>query len=167
MQTSPIIENTSTNYSPQRPPRKIDKNKEICSMDILDMYQTNSECHELNGDINTDRDFYELKKLRLEARMNINENNVCENYSEPFFSSEYVKKIKIELILGQAQVNELFKNASLMDLIKYDIKELVNKRFEECYRVIDEDVEQDILAEKVLILFYVYYLKLINFLFSF
>lgn len=150
MQTSPVIEASI----PKRPPRKnsvlSDENKEICKVDILDTYHTNIECHRLNGDINSDKDFYELKKLRLEARMNIIDNNVCGNYSEPLLSSDYVEKIKIELILGKAQVDELFQNTSLMNLIKLDIKELVNKRFEECYRFVEEDPDQyDILQLKV------------------
>lgn len=153
-QTCPIIETTAPTCSPKRPPRKnnvhSDESTEICKVDISDTYQTNSECHRLNGDISSDKDFYELKKLRLEARMNISDNNVCGNYSEPLLSSNYVEKIKIELILGKTQVNELFQNTSLMDLIKLDIKELVNKRFEECYRFVEEDHEQyDILHLKV------------------
>lgn len=97
-----------------------------------------------------DRDFYELKKLRLEARMNISDNNICEENTETLLSSDYVDSVKIILILGQTRVNELFKNVPLLDLIKLDVKEVVNKRLEECYRFIDENVEEDnILLEKV------------------
>lgn len=147
MQTSPVIETTTPVCSPKRPPRKNNvhcgESKKDCKVNILDTCQTNLECDQLNGDISFDKDFYELKKLRLEARMNISDNNICANYSEPLLSSNYVEKIKIELILGQTQVNELFQNTSLMNLIKLDIKELVNKRFEECYRFVNEDPEQD------------------------
>lgn len=116
--------------------------KGTCSMDILvsDIDQSNPDCYQCNADISLDRDFYELKKLRLEARMNINDNNVCENLSEPLLSSEYVDSLKIVLILGQDRVNELFKNTSLLDLIKFDIKELVNKRLDEYYRFMDESI---------------------------
>jgi len=143
--------------SPKQSPQAIDASpmnnyKGICSMDISETYQTNSDFYRCNADISSDRDFYELKKLRLEARMNINDNNVCENLSEPLLSSDYVDSLKIVLILGQDRVNELFKNTSLLDLIKFDIKELVNKRLEECYRFMDESVEQDnFLHEMVLI----------------
>lgn len=158
IQTSPVIEITAPKCSPKRPPRKkymqSDESKEICEIDISDTYQTNSECHRLNGDISCDKDFYELKKLRLEARMNINDNDICGNYSKSLLSSNHVEKIKIELILGKTQVNELFQNTSLMTLIKLDIKELVNKRFEECYRFVEDDPEQyDILHLKVVKLF--------------
>jgi len=122
-------------------------------MDISDMDHTNSDCNRFNGDISSDKDFYELKRLRLEACININDTNACENVSEPLLSSDFVDSIKIVLILGQTQGNELFKNASLMDLIKFDVKELVNRRLQEWYRLTtDEHVEQDnCLHETVLI----------------
>ncbi|XP_003241437.1 uncharacterized protein LOC100575782 [Acyrthosiphon pisum] len=148
IQTNLLIENSTPVCSPKRPPRTIDappmnKYKGICSMDISDIDQTNTDCYQCKTDLSSDRDFYELKKLRLEARLNINDNSVCENLSEPLLSSDYVDSLKIVLILGEDRVNELFKNTSLMDLIKLDVKELVNKRLEECYRFIDESVEQD------------------------
>lgn len=143
--------------SPKQPPQTIDATpmneyKGTCSMDISDIDQSNLDCYRCNADISSDRDFYELKKLRLEARMNINDDNVCENLSEPLLSSEYVDSLKIVLILGQDRVNELFKNTPLLDLIKFDIKELVNRRLEEYYRFMDESIEQDnYLHEMVLI----------------
>lgn len=158
VQTNLLLENSTPVCSPKRPPRTIDAThmneyKGICSMDISDIDQTNTDCYQCNTDLSSDRDFYELKKLRLEARMIINDNNVCENLSEPLLSSDYVDSLKIVLILGEDRVNELFKNTSLMNLIKLDVKELVNKRLEECYRFIDESVEQEdnCLHEMVLI----------------
>lgn len=133
----------------------VDEYKGICSMDISDIDQTNLDGYQCNDNLSSDKDFYELKKLRLEARMNIDDNNICENLSEPLLSSDLADSIKIVLILGQTRVNELFKNASLMDLIQFEIKDLVNKRLEEYYSFLDgmdESVEQDnCLHEKVLI----------------
>ncbi|XP_026823514.1 uncharacterized protein LOC113561355 isoform X2 [Rhopalosiphum maidis] len=123
-QTNILIENSTPVSSPERPPWTID------AIPMND----------------SDKDFYELKKLRLEARMNIDDNNICENLSEPLLSSDFVDSIKIVLVLGQTRVNELFKNASLMDLVKFEIKDLVNRKLEEYYRFmdgIDESVEQD------------------------
>lgn len=119
-------------------------------MYIPDVDQTNLEYHRCNGDGSSDRDFCELKKLRLEARMNITEYNICEDYSDPLVSCDYIDSIKIVLALGQTRVNELIKNGPLMDLIKFDVKELVNKRLEECYRFTSDHFKQDeILHEKV------------------
>ncbi|XP_025200308.1 uncharacterized protein LOC112598149 isoform X2 [Melanaphis sacchari] len=151
IQTNILIENSTPVCSPKRPPRKVDaismnKYKGICSIDISDIDQTNSDCYQCNGDLSSDKDFYELKKLRLEARLNIDDNNVCENLSEPLLSPDFADSIKIVLILGQTRVNELFKNTSLMDLIKFEIKDLVNRRLEDYYRFtdgMDESVEQN------------------------
>lgn len=122
-------------------------------MDIPDVDQTNLECHLWGGDGSLDRDFYELKKLRLEARMNITENNICEDYSDSLLSSDYVDSIKIVLVIDQTRVNELIKNDPLMDSIKSDVKELVNKRLEEFYSFTDDNFEQDnILHKKVVII---------------
>ncbi|KAL5233690.1 hypothetical protein ACI65C_001100 [Semiaphis heraclei] len=148
VQTNLLFENSTPMCSPKQPPQTIDATpmneyKGTCSMDISDIDQSNLDCYRCNADISSDRDFYELKKLRLEARMNINDDNVCENLSEPLLSSEYVDSLKIVLILGQDRVNELFKNTPLLDLIKFDIKELVNRRLEEYYRFMDESIEQD------------------------
>lgn len=127
--------------------------------------EINLEYHERwNGDGSSDRDFYELKKLRLEAHMNITENNIsedmnitenniCEDFSKPLLSEDYVDRINVVLILGKARVNNLLKNGSLMDLIKLEVKEIVNKRLEEFYKFIDENIEQDSISqEKVIII---------------
>lgn len=148
VQTNILIENSTPVFSPKRPPRRID----AAPIDISYTDQTNSDCYQYNGDLNSDRDFNELKKLRLEACMNINSNNVSDNLSEPLLSSDYVNSINIVLILGPTRVDDLLMNTSLMDLIKLDVKETVNKRLKECYKVIDETVEQDnILHEMVFI----------------
>ncbi|XP_027845142.2 uncharacterized protein LOC114125612 [Aphis gossypii] len=158
IQTNILIEKSTPVCSPKRPPRRIDvipvdDYKGICSMDISDIDQTNLDGYQCNDNLSSDKDFYELKKLRLEARMNIDDNNVCENLSEPLLSSDLVNSIKIVLILGQTRVNELFKNVPLMDLIKFEIKDLVNKRLEDHYSFVDgmdESVEQDnCLHEKI------------------
>lgn len=135
--------------SPKRPIRK----NELYNMDVLDIDQTDLECQFWHSNGSSDRDFYELKKLRLEARMNITENNICEDYSDPLLSSDYVDSIKIVLVLSRARVNELIKNEPLMDSIKLDVKELVNKRLEECYNCIDDNLEHNnIFHKKVIII---------------
>ncbi|CAH1736601.1 unnamed protein product [Aphis gossypii] len=158
IQTNILIEKSTPVCSPKRPPRRIDvipvdEYKRICSMDISDIDQTNLDGYQCNDNLSSDKDFYELKKLRLEARMNIDDNNVCENLSEPLLSSDLGNSIKFVLILGQTRVNELYKNASLMDLIKFEIKDLVNKRLEDHYSFVDrmdESVKQDTcLHEKI------------------
>lgn len=121
-------------------------------MEDANTNQFNLELKPHNYDVNWDRDFYELKKLRIEARMNINDNNICEDHSETL-SSDYVDSLNIILILGQTRVNELFKNVTLLDLIKFDVKEVVNKRLEEFFNFIDVNVDEDnILLEKVVII---------------
>jgi len=114
-------------------------------MDIPDIDQTNLECHLWHGNESLDRDFYELNKLRLEARMNITENNICEEYSD------YVDSIKIVIVLGETRVNELIRNGPLMDSIKLEVKKLVNKKLKECYNISGDSFEQDILQKKVII----------------
>jgi len=85
--------------------------------------------------------------------MNITENNICEDYSDSLLSSDYVDSIKIVLVIDQTRVNELIKNGPLMDSIKSDVKELVNKRLEEFYSFTDDNFEQDnILHKKVVII---------------
>ncbi|XP_025423494.1 uncharacterized protein LOC112692893 isoform X2 [Sipha flava] len=152
VQTDAIVESENIVHSPKRPPRNIDviqcnENNGNCSMADADINHYSLELKPHNYDVKLDKDFYELKKLRLEARMNINENNICEDHSET--SSDYVNSLNIILILGQTQINELFKNDTLLDLIKFDVKEVVNKRLEEFFNFIDENVEEDnILLEK-------------------
>lgn len=132
-------------------------------MDMLDTEQTNSECHHLIVDGSSDKDVYELKKLREEAYMNIIENNICENYSSPILSSDYVDGLKVVLKLEKTQLDELFKNAYLIDLIKFDVKELVNKRLEEFYRSADENMESDnFLLKKVVIIKYLIFVNFNN-----
>lgn len=146
VQTQSLIENST---SPKRPSRKIDVMYNT-NNDISDKNNVNSIHHGYNVDVSLDRDFHELTKLKQEAHMNIIENNICEDYSELLWSSDYVDSIKFVLKLEQGQVNELFKNVQLMDLITFDIKELVNKRLEEYYLVLNKNDEPDnILYSKV------------------
>lgn len=115
--------------------------------------EINLEYHERwNGDGSSDRDFYELKKLRLEAHMNITENNISEDFSKPLLSSDYFDRINVVLILGKTRVNDLLKNDSLMDLIKLEVKETVNTRLEEFYKSIDENIEQDSISQERVII---------------
>lgn len=121
-------------------------------MDVVDN-QISLKDSQLNNDESPDKDFYELKKLRLEARMNCIENNIYEEHLESLLSTDNTDSIKISLILGRTRVNELFKNVPLLDLIKFDVKELVNKRLEECYRFTDESfVEDNFVHETVVII---------------
>lgn len=154
-----MAKNKSIVHSPKRPPRNIDvlhsnENNGTCNMESGDTNQLKLESQQYNGDINVDKDYYELKKLRLEARMNMNDNNTCQDNFETLFSSDYLDSIKINVILGQTRVNELFKNVTLLELIKFDVKEVVNKRLEECYRFRYENVEEDnnLLAKVVTVL---------------
>lgn len=152
-----LNENVNSACSPKKPPQKSDishcnENKGVHDTDILNNDQMYTDGCRWNGDGSSDKDFYELKKLRLEARINCIENNLSEEYSEPLLYPEYVDSIKIVLILGENQVNELFKNTPLMDLIKLDVKELVNKRLEECYKFTDKNSEQDYISYKKVII---------------
>lgn len=144
VQTPSLIENTTPGHSPKRPLRKVDamynKNNGITKMDIPDTNINNTIHHLYNVDVSLDRDFYELNKLKQEAHKNIIENNICEDYSDLMCSSDYVDSIKFIIKLEQGQVNELFKNIQLMDLITFDIKELVNKRLEEYYLFLNAKV---------------------------
>lgn len=131
-------------------------------MDMLDTDQINSECHRLTVNENPDKDIYELEKLREEAYMNIVENNIHEDYSKPILSSDYVDGLKVVLKLEKTQLDELFKNAYLIDLIKFDVKELVNKRLEEFYRSADENVEPANFLLKKVVIMIIKYLIFIN-----
>lgn len=145
VQTESSIKNTT----PKRLPRNIDVvihkiNNKIDNIDVSDSTQTNLENQQRNGNHFSDRDFDELKKLRLEAQNNIAENNKIEDYFEPLLSCDYAESFKIVITLGNAfQNNKLFENSFFLNLIKYDIKELINIRLEECYKFKNKDLEQD------------------------
>jgi len=131
-------------------------------MNILDNDQTNLECHRWSGDGSSDKDFYELKKLRLEAQKNISENNI-NDYSEPLLSDDLVDSLKIVLTLGDIpHVDELFKNTTLIDLLKFDVKELINKRLEDNYRFNDKNVKQDFTLQKKVVIIKNNYLVILN-----
>lgn len=146
VQTPSLFEITTPVIYPKRPLRKVDviynQNNDIDSMDISKINQTNSK-YVLCKDGSSDKDFCELNNLKREARMNIIENNICEDYTDPLLASDYVDSIKFILKLEQVQVNEIFNNDQLMDIIKFDIKEIVNKRFDDYYRLTKENDEQD------------------------
>lgn len=166
--SSKCLQTESQIETPERPPRKVDvtlhknESKKICSMNILDNDQTNLECHRWSGDGSSDKDFYELKKLRLEAQKNISENNI-NDYSEPLLSDDLVDSLKIVLTLGDIpHVDELFKNTTLIDLLKFDVKELINKRLEDNYRFNDKNVKQDFTLQKKVVIIKNNYLVILN-----
>lgn len=141
-------ESSIRNKVPKRLPRNIDvihetKNKIDC-IDMFDSTQMNLENQQRNSDDFSDRDFDELNQLRLEAKNNIAENNKMEDYSEPLLSCDYVDDYKIVITLRNTfQNNKLFENSFFLNLIKYDIKELINIRLEECNKFKNKDLEQD------------------------
>lgn len=143
-----MIENTA----PERPPRHIDivihenknENKEASCTYIRNSNHPNSDCHLWSGAECSDRDYYELKELRLEAQKNINENNINKNNSEVILPCDFEDNIKIVLMLkNTSRDDKLFNNSTLLDLLKFDIKELVNKKIEEYCTSKDDSVEQD------------------------
>lgn len=142
-------ESSITNITPKRLPRKIDvvihkTNNKNDNIDMLDSTQTNLENQQRNSDDFSDRDFDELKQLRLEAQNNIAENNKIEDYFEPLLSCDYTEGFKIVITLGNTfQNNKLFENSFFLNLIKYDIKNVINTRLEECYKFKNKDLEQD------------------------
>lgn len=151
VQTECLIEKNTT---PKRPPRSIDtaihQNKEVCNTNIPDTNKTDFGCQRLNGDGSPDKDVYELKKLRLEAQHNISENNIIDDSCEPLLPCDYGDGFKIVIQLGNTSLEDkLFKNTPLLDLIKFDVKELINQRLEEYYSFKDSDLEKDISPKKV------------------
>lgn len=145
--------------SPKQPFQKTDilSEKEICCVNIPDTDKTKAKCHHWNGVESSDKDYSELIKLRQEASMNIIENQTSRDYeySESLLYSDYVNQIKIILSLEQIQADELFKNTYLIDLITYDVKELVQKRLQEFYNSATETEKYGaILHEQVVIIFF-------------
>lgn len=138
---------------------------EICCMDISNTDKTNIECQQWNGNGSIDKDVSELIKLRQEAFMNVIENktNADYEYSEPLLYSDCGNQIKIVLTPRQIQADELLRNTYLIDLIKYDVKELVNKRLLEYYNSATEIDEHDATLHQhiVIIICLVYFLELV------
>jgi len=150
VQTEYLIEKNTT---PKRPHRNIDiamyQNKEVCSTNTPDTNQIDFGCQRPN-DGSSDKDVYELKKLRLEAQHNISENNIIDDSCEPLLPCNYGDGFKIVIQLGNTSLGDkLFKNMPLLDLIKFDVKELINQRLEEYYSFKDSDLEKDISPKKV------------------
>lgn len=159
VQTESLIETTTSLCSPHQTHQKADviSEKEIHPMDILDIDKSKPECRRLNGDKSSDKDYSELIKLRQEASMNIIENKTGGDYEfpEPLLHSDYVNQIQIVLTLGQIRADDLLKNNYLIDLIKYDVKDLVHKRLLEFYSPTTEiDEYSAILQEQVVRIFF-------------
>jgi len=115
-----------------------------------DTIKTDFGCQRHNGGGSSDKDVYELKKPRLEAQHNISKNNTIDDSYEPLLPCDYGDSFTIGIELGNMSLgDELFKNMPLLDLIKFDVKELINQRLEEYYLFKDSDLEKDTLLKKV------------------
>ncbi|XP_050522219.1 uncharacterized protein LOC126894913 [Daktulosphaira vitifoliae] len=103
-----------------------------CNIDLIE------ECNQWYLNDKLDIDYYELNKLRLEARMNFVEDNIIENHSLLYFNS-----MKLEIILGNFQFND---DNVLLDLIKQDVKDIVNKRIKSHYEY--ENLQKSIINQQ-------------------
>ncbi|XP_050437345.1 uncharacterized protein LOC126843689 isoform X2 [Adelges cooleyi] len=106
--------------------------------------------HLWNDEERLDRDFYELKKLRLEACMNRVSYDTSPDCSVSLLPAD---RITFILVLGKSIVNELFKNNGVLDLIKCDVKDIVTKRLEDYFSYNDNALteEKDIVNNSSLI----------------
>lgn len=159
VQTESLIEKTTSMCSPNQTLQKTDvtSENEIHCMDNPDIDKSKPECHRSNGDKSSDKDFSELIKIRQEASLNIIENKTGGDYEfpEPLLHSNYVNQIQIVLTLGQIRADDLLKNNYLIDLIKYDVKDLVHRRLLEFYSSATEiDEYGAILQEQVVVIFF-------------
>ncbi|VVC28202.1 Hypothetical protein CINCED_3A005812 [Cinara cedri] len=154
LQTVTVIEKMIPMCSSKLSLQKSDviSENEVRCMDIADAGKTKAECHRWKSDKSLDKDYSELIQLRQEASMNIivNETDGDYEYSETLLHSDNVNQIHIVLTLRQIKADELLRNNYLIDLIKYDVKELVHKRLLEFYNSATEiDEHGAILHEQV------------------